>query len=130
MSDYTSEELQQMLNEQLYKEEQERLAVFTSSVAYKFEQDISYFIGDELKIENDELTYFCKNNPALIISETSKYLINHRYAIDQSIVEEKNHILNIRKSVFEIKKNNLNIKNLYLNIKKEAEYKKLSFLTY
>ena len=97
---------------------------------YKFEQDISYFIRDELKIENDELTYFCKNNPALIISETSKYLINHRYAIDQSIVEEKNHILNIRKSVFEIKKNNLNIKNLYLNIKKEAEYKKLSFLTY
>ena len=97
---------------------------------YKFEQDISCFISDDLEIENDELIYFCKNNPALIISETSKYLINHRYAIDQSIVEEKNHILNIRKSVFEIKKNNFNIRNLYLGIKKEAEYKKLSFLTY
>lgn len=40
MSDYTSNELQEMLEEQLYKEEQEELAAFTSSVAYKFEQDL------------------------------------------------------------------------------------------
>ena len=98
---------------------------------YKFELDLNFFIKDELKINNDELLYFCKNNPALLISETSKYLINkNRYASDQALVEEKNHILNIRKSIFEIKKNKLDIKNLYLNIKKEAEYKRLSFLIY
>ena len=74
---------------------------------------------------------YCKNNPVLLFSEISKYLINNnQYSSDQAIIEEKNHILNIRKSIFEIKKNNLNIKNLYLNIKKEAEYKKLSFLIY
>ena len=98
---------------------------------YKFELDLNFFIKDELKINNDELLDFCKNNPALLISETSKYLINkNRYASDQALVEEKNHILNIRKSIYEIKKNKLDIKNLYLNIKKEVEYKRLSFLIY
>ena len=97
---------------------------------YKFEQDLNFFIRDELNINNDELIHFCKNNPALIISETSKYLINNKYSKDQAMVEEKNHIVNIRKSVFEIKRNNFNIKNLYLSIKREAEYKKLSFLIY
>ena len=48
----------------------------------------------------------------------------------QGLWLEKNHILDIRRSIFENKKNNFNIKNLYLKIKKEAEYKKLSFLTY
>ena len=98
---------------------------------YKFDLDIIFFIKNELKINNDELLHFCKNNPSLLISETSKYLINKKqYASDQALVEERNHILDLRKSVFEIKKNNFNIKNLYLNIKKEAEYKKLSFLIY
>ena len=98
---------------------------------YKFEIDISFFIKNELNINNDQLLYFSKNNPALIFSETSKYLINkNQYTSDQAIVEEKNNILSIRKLIFEIKKNNLNIKNLYFNLKKEAEYKKLSFLIY
>ena len=97
---------------------------------YKFELDVAFFIKNELKINNDELIFFCINNPALIISETSKFLINNQYACDQSLIEEKNHILNIRKSIFKSKSSNLNIKNLYLNIKSEAEYKKFSFLTY
>ena len=95
---------------------------------YKFELDIAFFIKNELKIDNDELMYFCKNNPALIISETSKFLINNQYNREQSLIEEKNHILNIRKSIFKIKSSNLNIKKLYLNIKSEAEYKKFNFL--
>ena len=99
--------------------------------SYKFEHDITFFIRNELKIENDELLYYCKNNPVLLISEVSKYIINNnQYSSDQNLIDEKNHILDIRKSIFENKKNNFNIKNLYLNIKKEAEYKKLSFLTY
>ena len=98
---------------------------------YKFELDLNFFIKDELKINNDELLDFCKNNPTFLNSETSKYLVNkNRYSSDQALVEERNHILNIRKSIFEIKKNKLDIKNLYLNIKKEEEYKRLSFLIY
>ena len=98
---------------------------------YKFEYDIVFFIEHELKINNDELLYYCKNNPALLFSEISKYIINNnQYISDQGRIAEKNHILNLRKSIFEIKKNNLNVKNLYLNIKKEAMYKKLSFLIY
>lgn len=98
---------------------------------YQSEKDIYFFIKNELKIDNDELLYYCKNNPALIFSEISKYLINKKqYSADQAPFEEKNHILHIRKSIFEIKRNNFNIKNLYFNLKKEAEYKKLSFLIY
>jgi len=98
---------------------------------YQSEHDIVFFIRDELKINNDELLYYCKNNPVLLFSEISKYLINNnQYSSDKTLIDEKNHILDIRKSIFENKKNNFNIKNLYLNIKKEAEYKKLSFLTY
>ena len=114
-----------------YKNYKKMNTNFNSINSYKFENDIVFFIRDELKIKNDELLYYCKNNPVLLFSEVSKYLINkNQYSSDQNLVDEKNHILEIRKSIFENKKNNLNIKNLYLNIKKEAEYKKLSFLTY
>ena len=58
--------------------------------SYQFEKDISFFIKEELNINNDELIYFCKNNPVLLFSETSKYLINNsRYSNDQSLIEEK-----------------------------------------
>ena len=104
---------------------------FNSINGYQFEHDIVFFIRDELKINNDELLHYCKNNPVFLFSEISKYLINNnQYSSDQTLIGEKNRILDIRKSIFEIKKNNFNIKNLYLNIKKEAEYKKLSFLTF
>ena len=97
--------------------------------SYQYEKDISFFIKEELNINNDELIYFCKNNPALFFSETSKYLINNsQYSNDQSLIEEKNHILDIRKKIFEIKRNNSGIKSLYQNLKKEAKYKRLNFL--
>jgi len=114
-----------------YKNYKKNNANYNSINGYQFDDDIIFFIRDELKINNDELFYYCKNNPVLLFSEISKYLINRdKYSSDKAIFDEKNHILDIRKSIFENKKNNFNIKNLYLNIKKEAEYKKLSFLTY
>jgi len=114
-----------------YKNYKKMRVNFNCINGYQFEQDIVFFIKDELKINNDELLYYCKNNPVLLFSEISKYLINNnQYSCDQTLVDEKNHILDIRKSIFENKQNNFNIKNLYLNIKKETEYKKLSFLTY
>ena len=98
---------------------------------YQFEKDVVFFIKNELNINNDELLDYCKHNPALLFSETSKFLINsNQYSRDRSLIEDKNHILDIRKIIFENKRNNLNIKVLYQSIKKEAEYKKLSFLTY
>ena len=104
---------------------------FNSINGYQFEKDIVFFIKEELNIDNDELSFFCQNNPVLLFSETSKFFVNNnRYESDQAMIEEKNHILDIRKLIFELKKNNRNIKNLYLNIKKEAEYKRLSFLAY
>ena len=113
-----------------YKNYKKFNSKFNCINGYNFDLDLTFFIKDELKINNEELLYFCKNNPALLISETSKYLINNnQYAKDQTLLEGKNHILNIRKSIFENKRN-FNIKELYLNIKKEAKYKKLSFLTY
>ena len=97
--------------------------------SYQYENDISLFMKEELKIDNNELIYFCKNNPVLLFSETNKYLINNcQYSKDYSLFEEKNHILDIRKKIFEVKRNNSGIKSLYQNIKKEAKYKKLNFL--
>jgi len=97
--------------------------------SYQYEKDISFFIKEELKINNDELIYFCKNNPVLLFSETAKYLINNsQYSNDQSLILEKNHMLDIRKKIFEIKRSKIEIKSLYQNIKKEAKYKKLNFL--
>ena len=114
-----------------YKNYKKFNSKFNCINGYKFDLDLIFFIKEELKINNDELLYFCKNNPALLVSETSKYLINNnQYTKDQALLEEKNHILNIRKSIFENKKDDFNIKKIYLNIKKEAAYKKLSFLTY
>ena len=114
-----------------YKNYKKMNTNFNSINSYKFENDIVFFIRDESKINNDELLYYCKNNPVFLFSEISKYLINNnQYSSDQTLVDEKNHILDIRRSIFENKKNNFNIKNLYSNIKEEAKYKKLSFLTY
>ena len=114
-----------------YKNYKRLNSKFSCINGYQFENDINFFIKNELKINNEELINFCKNNVALLFSETSKYLINsNRYSGDHSLIEDKNHVLNIRKSIFEIKRNNFNIKSLYQNIKQEAEYKKLSFLTF
>jgi len=114
-----------------YKNYKKMNSNFNSINGYQFEHDIVFFIRDELKINNDELLHYCKNNPVFLFSEISKYLINNnQYSSDKILVDKKNHILDVRKSIFEIKKNNFNIKDLYFNIKKEAEYKKLSFLTY
>ena len=114
-----------------YKNYKKMNANFNRINGYQFEHDIVFFIREKLKINNDELLHYCKNNPVLLFSEISKYLINNnQYSSDQTLADEKNHILNIRKSIFENKRDNFNIKNLYLNIKKEAEYKKLNFLTY
>ena len=114
-----------------YKNYKKLVSNYNCINGYKFDFDIMSFIKDELKIDNDELLQYCIKNPTLLFSETSKYLINNNeYAKDQSLVEEKNHILNIRKSIFEIKRSSLNIKNLYLSLKKEVDYKKFNFLTY
>ena len=114
-----------------YKNYKRLSSKFNSINSYQFENYIDFFIQNELKINNEELLDFCKNNPTLLFSETSKFLVNNNlYSSDTSLVDEKSHVLNIRKSIFENKRNNFNIKSLYSSIKKEAEYKKLSFLTY
>jgi len=98
---------------------------------YQFENDVVFFIKNILGIQNDDLIHYCKNNTALLFSETSKYLVNSNlYSRDRFLIDDKNHILDIRKSIFENKRNNFDVKNLYQNIKKEAAYKKLSFLTF
>ena len=114
-----------------YKNYKRLSSKLNSINGYQFEKDVVFFIKNELNINNDDLLDYCKHNPALLFSETSKFLINsNQYSGDRALIENKNHILNIRKSIFEIKRNNINIQTLYQNIKKEAEYKKLSFLTY
>ena len=114
-----------------YKNYKKLNTKFNSINGYQFEKDIIFFIKEELDIDNDELSFFCQNNPVLLFSETSKFYVNkNQYESDQALAEEKNHILEIRKLIFESKKNNRNIKYIYSNIKQEAEYKRLNFLTY
>ena len=114
-----------------YKNYKRLNSKFNCINGYQFDSDISFFIRNELGINNDELLDYCQNNAALLFSETSKYLINSdHYSSDRSLTEDKNHILEIRKAIFQRKRTGFNIKSLYQSIKKEAEYKKLSFLTY
>ena len=97
---------------------------------YNFSNDLKVFIKDTLKIENQNLMDICLKNPQLILSETSKYLINEdNYLKDESIHLEVNKILEIRKNIFELKKNE-NLQQLFSTIKEEVKYKKFSFLTF
>ena len=97
---------------------------------YNFSNDLKVFIKNTLKIENQNLFEICLKNPQLILSETSKYLINKdNYLKDESIHIEVNKILEIRKNIFELKRNE-NLQQLFSAIKEEAKYKKFSFLTF
>ena len=97
---------------------------------YNFSNDLKVFIKNTLKIENQNLEEICLKNPQLILSETSKYLINKdNYLKDESINLEVNKILEIRKNIFELKRNE-NLLQLFSAIKEEAKYKKFSFLTF
>ena len=97
---------------------------------YNFSNDLKTFVKETLKIENQSLIEICTKNPQLILSETSKYLLNKdNYLKDMSIDFEVNKILEIRKKIFELKKSD-NIQKLFLAIKEEVNYKKFSFLTY
>ena len=97
---------------------------------YNFSNDLKTFVKETLKIENQSLIEICIKNPQLILSETSKYLLNKdNYLKDMSIDFEVNKILEIRKKIFELKRSD-NIQKLFLAIKEEVNYKKFSFLTY
>ena len=97
---------------------------------YNFSNDLKVFIKNILKIESQNLIEICLKNPQLILSETSKYLINKdNYLKDESINSEVNKILEIRKNIFELKKNE-NLQQLFSAIKEEVKYKKFSFLTF
>jgi len=97
---------------------------------YNFSNDLKVFIKNILKIESQNLIEICLKNPQLILSETSKYLINKdNYLKDESINSEVNKILEIRKNIFELKRNE-NLQQLFSAIKEEAKYKKFSFLTF
>ena len=97
---------------------------------YNFSNDLKTFVKETLKIENQSLIEICIKNPQLILSETSKYLLNKdNYLKDMSIDFEVNKILEIRKKIFELKRSD-NIQELFLAIKEEVNYKKFSFLTY
>jgi hypothetical protein len=97
---------------------------------YNFSNDLKTFVKETLKIENQSLVEICTKNPQLILSETSKYLLNKdNYLKDMAVDFEVNKILEIRKKIFELKRSD-NIQKLFLAIKEEVNYKKFSFLTY
>ena len=104
---------------------------FLSINSYRYEFDIDNLISDEFAIKNDELRIFCRNNPSLVFSEISKFLINNKnYKNDMNININNNHIMHIRKSIYNLKRENNNIKSLYYLIKNEVIYKKFNFLVY
>ena len=114
-----------------YKNYKKFSSILQTINGYQYSKDLNDFIKDELKINNNDLIFFCENNPIFLFSETSKYLINkEKYIHDKNLIDRTNSILEIRKSIFKIKKNKFEIKILYSKIKEEAKYKNLSFLTY
>ena len=54
---------------------------------YQFETDMSIFLNDILNINNRDLYFFCKNNPALFGSELSKFQVNNiNYIPDEHMI--------------------------------------------
>lgn len=114
-----------------YKNYKKINLVHNSINGYQFETDMSIFLNNILNINNKDLYFFCKNNPALFGSELSKFQVNSiNYVSDEHINEPINNIIEIRKSIFELKRNNKNIKLLYKKIVDEAKFKKFNFLIY
>ena len=72
-----------------YKNYKKLYSEYNCVNGYQFELDIIFFIRDELKIDDDELLNYCKNNPVLLFSEISKYLINDKYSSDQALLRKK-----------------------------------------
>lgn len=104
---------------------------FLSINSYHYEEDIKSLIKNEFKIYNNELIFFCNNNPALVFSEISKFLINdNNYKSNNDVNNEINQVFNIRSSIYKLKRDKNNLKELYRMIKKESLYKKLNFLIY
>ena len=113
-----------------YKNYKKINLVNNSINGYQFETDMSIFLNDILNINNRDLYFFCKSNPALFGSELSKFQVNNiNYIPDEHINEPISNIIEIRKSIFELKRNNQNIKLLYKKIVDEARFKKFNFLT-
>ena len=99
--------------------------------SYQYERDIDFFITNIIEINNTDLKIYCKQNPHLLFSEVSKFLVNNtNYIPDGTQQTETNHILNTRKIIFDLKNGSKDLKSLYNQIKKETTYKKFSFLTY
>ena len=98
---------------------------------YKFGIDINFFIQKFFNIPDSNLIDYCKEQPYLMMSEISKYLVNKdNYVIDSLINTDNNFILDIRKKITQSKRSHNEIKNIFFDIKNEAKYKKFNFLTY
>ena len=98
---------------------------------YEYQKDIEYYLRNELKINNFDIISFCINNPQLVLSETSKFLVNSEgYVVETRTNEKNNFILEIRKELYSLINNNGKIKPIYENLKKEVKYTKFNFLAY
>lgn len=97
---------------------------------YDIIKDINFFLKNYLNLSNDDLINFCKQFPAYLFSEISKYEVNKNYAADKILDLKIDNILSIRKSIYNKKKTYKDLKALYENIKDEAKFKKFNFLTY
>ena len=113
-----------------YKNFKKFISKYESINSYQYEKDLIIFLKSELNIDNNELIFSCKNNPHLIFSETSKFLINNINYYKDIELYERNHLIEIRKLIFDLKKTEKDIKKLYLGLKHEVQYKKFNFLTY
>jgi len=113
-----------------YKSFKKYKSVCASINGYLYEKDIEILITKKFLINNKDLIFFCKNEPALCFAEIQKFKINNKnYSADSVLKNQQNFILDIRSSFYNLKTNR-KIKDLYEIIKKEAEYKKFNFLTY
>ena len=59
---------------------------------YNFSNDLKVFIKNTLKIENQNLMEICLKNPQLILSETSKYLINKDNYFPRAYLQENDKL--------------------------------------
>ena len=114
-----------------YKNYKKFKELYKSINGYDFEKDIINFLKEFFDIVDSNLINYCINQPYLLTSETSKYIVNNKsYINDTSINNIDNFILNIRRDVFKLKKTSVDLRKLFFLLKEEVKIKRFNFLIY
>lgn len=95
---------------------------------YNFKSDVLYFLVNILKIHDQTLHSHVINYPVFTYSEISKYIINDKVTVMETVNDNTDQLLEIRKKLYQSKNDeNINYQLFYQLLKEEVNFKKFNF---